>query len=156
YRDYVISAFNRDVPFDRFVTEQLAGDEIDPGNRELLVAAGFHRLGPVRRNAGNPKLVFSRNEALTEMTDAVGVVFLGMTVGCARCHDHKFDEVSLTDYYRLQAFLSATQEHDFTADGQAISTVRHVEAQRTPIHVLRRGNEEFKGRQVGPGLPPAL
>ena len=66
----------------------------------------------MRRNAGNPELVFSRHEALTEMTDAVGVVFLGLTVGCARCPDHKFDDFSLADYYRLQAFLAATQERD--------------------------------------------
>jgi hypothetical protein len=113
YRDQVIQSLNRDKPYDRFITEQLAGDEIDSTNRELLVAAGFHRLGPVRRNAGNPELVFSRNEVLTERTDAIGSVFLALTVGCARCHDHKFDDFSLADYYRLQAFLAATHERDF-------------------------------------------
>jgi hypothetical protein len=112
YRDYVIQAFNEDKPYDRFVQEQLAGDEIDPKNRELQVATGFHRLGPVRRNAGNAEVAFSRHEVLTEMTDAVGSVFLGMTVGCARCHDHKFDAFSQEDYYRLQAFLAATQEYN--------------------------------------------
>ena len=114
YRDYVIQAFNDDKPYDRFVQEQLAGDEIDPNNRELQIAAGFHRLGPVRRNAGNADVAFSRHEVLTEMTDAVGVVFLGMTVGCARCHDHKFDAFSQEDYYRLQAFLAATQEYNLS------------------------------------------
>jgi hypothetical protein len=119
YRDYVIAAFNGDKPFDRFIVEQLAGDEIDPDNRELLVAAGFHRLGPVRRNAGNPELVFSRNEVLTERTDAIGSVFLGLTAGCARCHDHKFDDFSLADYYRLQAFLAGTFERDLVLAPQA-------------------------------------
>ncbi len=207
YRDYVIAAFNADKPYDRFVTEQLAGDEASGASHEQLVAAGFHRLGPVRRNAGNPELVFSRNEQLTEMTDAVGLVFLGLTVGCARCHDHKFDDFSLADYYRLQAFLAAAQEHDVPlADGKtqarwkaldepirlrlarlqkrlpelkgeeraraekalrdlqrqrpaplpAISTVRHVEASRTPIHVLKRGNSDSKGRLVAPRLPALL
>src|SRR5205085_10565932 len=89
-----------------------AGDEIDAANQELQVAAGFHRLGPVRRNAGNADVAFSRNEVLTEQTDIIGSVFLGLTVGCARCHDHKFDDISQKDYYRLQAFLAATQERD--------------------------------------------
>ncbi|HTU90587.1 MAG TPA: DUF1549 and DUF1553 domain-containing protein [Gemmataceae bacterium] len=111
YRDYVIRSFNDDKPYDRFVREQLAGDEIAPDQADMEVAVGFYRLGPIRRNAGNPKVAFSRNEALTEMTDSIGAVFLGLTVGCARCHDHKFDDFSQTDYYRLQAFLAQTQEH---------------------------------------------
>jgi len=111
YRDYVVQAFNDDKPFDEFVREQIAGDEMDPKRHEYLVAAGFHRLGPVRRNAGNKLIAMSRNEVLTEMTDAIGSTFLGLTVGCARCHDHRFDKISLGDYYHLQAFLSSTHEH---------------------------------------------
>ncbi|HEY8748658.1 MAG TPA: DUF1549 and DUF1553 domain-containing protein [Tepidisphaeraceae bacterium] len=112
YRDYVVSSFNNDKPFDRFVTEQIAGDEIAPGNPECETAAIFHRLGPVRRNAGNPEVAASRNEVLTERTDIIGAAFLGLTIGCARCHDHKFDPILQKDYYRLQAYLSATEEHD--------------------------------------------
>lgn len=112
YRDYVIRSFNDDKPYDQFVREQLAGDEIAPGQADMEVAVGFYRLGPIRRNAGNPKVAFSRNEVLTEMTDSIGAVFLGLTVGCARCHDHKFDDFSQADYYRLQAFLAQTQEHN--------------------------------------------
>lgn len=110
FRDYVIDSFNQDKPYDQFVTEQLAGDELDPGDPTLRVAAGFHRLGTVRRNAGNQEVASSRNEVLTERTDIVGVAFLGLTVGCARCHDHKFDPIPQRDYYRLQAFLAATRE----------------------------------------------
>jgi len=207
YRDYVIRAFNEDRPYDRFVTEQLAGDEIDPDSPEMQIAAGFHRLGPVRRNAGNQDVAFSRNEVLTEETDAIGMVFLGLTVGCARCHDHRFDDFPQDDYYRLQAFLAATQEHniiladkatqadwkartdklnaeikllteklaDATDEARpslqaklkhaqvqlppplpAICSVRNVEAERTAIHVLKRGLPERKGKQVGPGFPSAL
>lgn len=112
FRDYVIDSFNRDKAYDQFVREQLAGDEIDPTNAELQVAVGFHRLGAVRRNAGNQELAFSRDEVLTEMTDILGSAFLGLTIGCARCHDHMFDEISQADYYCLQAFFAATQEHD--------------------------------------------
>lgn len=207
YRDYVIKCFNEDRPFDRFLIEQLAGDEIDVRNEELQVAAGFLRLGPVRRNAGNQDVAFSRNEVLTEMTDAVGMVFLGLTVGCARCHDHRFDDFTQVDYYRLQAFMAATHEHDHVlADEKTqaqwtartkklndqikllkeqmkkaspetratleaklraaemnlpaplptLSTVRDLEPQRTPIHVLRRGLPENKGKRVEPGFPAAL
>jgi hypothetical protein len=112
YRDYVINSFNEDKPFNRFALEQLAGDELEDRDEAANVAAGFYRLGPVRRNAGNTDVAFSRNEVLTEMTDSVGFVFLGLTLGCARCHDHMFDAVRQKDYYQLQAFLAATQEHD--------------------------------------------
>ncbi len=114
YRDWVIDSFNADKPYDQFVREQLAGDELGSADRSLLVAAGFQRLGPVRRNAGNQEVAGSRNEVLTEMTNAVGSVFLGLTIGCARCHDHKFDPLLEKDYYRLEAFLAATHEHNVT------------------------------------------
>ena len=110
YRDYVIDAFNSDKPFDRFLTEQLAGDEMDSASTESLSAAVFHRLGAVRRNAGNPDIALSRNEVLTERTDVIGSAILGLTIGCARCHDHKFDPISQKDYYQLQAYLAATHE----------------------------------------------
>jgi len=110
YRDYVIRAFNEDKPYDQFVREQLAGDEIAPEDQNALIAAGFHRLGPVRRNAGNQQVASSRNEVLTERTDIVGSAFLGLTLGCARCHDHIFDPISQKDYYRMQAFLAGAEE----------------------------------------------
>ncbi len=110
YRDYVIRAFNSDKPYTCFLQEQLAGDECGEDDHERLVAAGFHRLGAVRRNAGNQEVAGSRNEVLTERTDIVGAAILGLTVGCARCHDHKFDPIPQKDYYRLQAYFAATRE----------------------------------------------
>jgi len=112
FRDYVIDSLNRDKPFDRFLTEQIAGDEIEPQSAESLTGSIFHRLGPVRRNAGNPDIALSRNEVLTERTDIIGTAFLGLTVGCARCHNHKLEPISQKDYYRLQAYLAATNEHN--------------------------------------------
>ena len=112
YRDYVIRAFQNDKPFDRFLTEQLAGDEIAPNEDESLVASGFNRLGPLRKNAGNQEVASSRNEVLTEMTNVVGSALLGVTLGCARCHDHKFDPIRQSDYYRIQAFFAAAQARD--------------------------------------------
>ena len=112
YRDYVVDSLNTDKPYDRFLTEQIAGDELEPADPTCLVASIFHRLGPVRRNAGNPEIALSRNEILTERTDIVGATFLGLTVGCARCHNHKLEPILQKDYYRLQAYFAATEEHN--------------------------------------------
>ena len=103
YRDYVVRVFNEDRPFDRFICEQLAGDELEAGS-EGIVATGFYRLGPWE--ADNMVAENKRQDYLNEITDAVGSAFLGITVGCARCHDHKYDPVSIVDYYSLQAFLA--------------------------------------------------
>ncbi|MCC6536761.1 MAG: DUF1553 domain-containing protein [Bryobacterales bacterium] len=112
FRDYVIKAFAEDRPYDQFLREQLAGDEIDNTNPELRTAAGLQRLGALRKNAGNQEVASSRNEVMTEMTNIVGAAFLGVTLGCARCHDHKFDPIRHTDYYRMQAFFAPVWEKD--------------------------------------------
>ena len=112
FRDWVIESINKDKPYDQFVLEQLAGDEINSKDHSTLAAAGFQRLGPLRKNAGNQEVASSRNEVLTEMTNAVGASFLGVTLGCARCHDHKFDPIRQSDYYRMQAYFGATWEKD--------------------------------------------
>ncbi len=112
YRDYVVKSFADDKPYDRFVTEQLAGDEIDPSNAEFRIASGFQRLGSLRKNAGNQEVASSRNEVLTEMTNIVGAGLLGVTLGCARCHDHKFDPIRHKDYYRMQAFFAPVWDKD--------------------------------------------
>lgn len=119
YRDWVIQALNDDKPYDRFLLEQLAGDELDPSDEQLQIAAGFHRLGPVRRNAGNAEVASSRNEVLTELTNVVGSALLGLSIGCARCHDHVFDPVLQRDYYQLQAFFAPLHARDIPlADDQ--------------------------------------
>ncbi|MEO8659184.1 MAG: DUF1549 and DUF1553 domain-containing protein [Bryobacteraceae bacterium] len=112
YRDYVIRAFNENKPFDRFVQEQIAGDELWPGDKNALVATGFHRAGPVHLVGGNQDEEMNRQEVLTEMTATVSGALLGMTVGCARCHNHKFDPILQADYYRLQALMAATDGKD--------------------------------------------
>jgi hypothetical protein len=117
YRDYVIHAFNEDRPYDRFLTEQIAGDLLAARQaaappRDLLIATGFHRCGPIHLVSGNTDPEVNRQEVLTEMTVGVGAAFLGLTVGCARCHDHKFDPITQKEYYRLEAFFAATQPKD--------------------------------------------
>ncbi|HUR53480.1 MAG TPA: DUF1549 and DUF1553 domain-containing protein [Gemmataceae bacterium] len=104
YRDYVIRSFNADKPYDRFVTEQLAGDEAYPGDADALVATGFNLLGPDMTDASDQAQ--RRLNTLNDMTDTAGLVFLGLTITCARCHDHKFEPIPQTDYFRLQAFFT--------------------------------------------------
>jgi hypothetical protein len=108
YRDYVIDSFNSDRPFNEFIRQQLAGDELEPDNPEAQVATGFLRLYPDEDNAAN--LFQRRQEILDDVTDTTGLVFLGLTMGCAQCHDHKFDDILQTDYYRLQAFFVSMTE----------------------------------------------
>lgn len=122
YRDYVVRSLQTDKPYDQFLIEQLAGDELTASVDEGRVAAGFLRWGAIRRNAGNPDVAFSRNEVLTEMTDTIGVSLLGMTIGCARCHDHKFDPIRQSDYYHLQAFLASTHEYEIPLADDAQQT----------------------------------
>ncbi len=113
YRDYVIRALNDDKPYDRFLREQIAGDELYPDDPDALVATGFNRHFPDEYNAVN--LEQRRQEILNDMTDTTAQVVLGLTAGCARCHDHKFDPISQEDYYRLQAFFAAYQPADVPA-----------------------------------------
>jgi len=110
YRDYVIQSLNADKPYDRFIREQLAGDELFPEDREALVATGFCRHWADESNAQN--LLLRRQEILNDITDTTGTVFLGLTFGCARCHDHKYDPIPQRDYYRLQAFFAAVRPRD--------------------------------------------
>jgi hypothetical protein len=110
YRDYVIDSFNQDKPYDRFVREQIAGDELCPQDPAALVATGFNRHFPDESNAR--KLLERRQEILNDITDTVAATFLGMTYACARCHDHKFDPILQKDYYRLQAFFANTRIED--------------------------------------------
>jgi hypothetical protein len=110
YRDYVIRSFNQDKPYDRFVQEQLAGDELYPDDPDALIATGFNRHFPDESNARN--LMQRRQELLFDITDVVGSTFLGLTYGCAKCHDHKFDPILQKDYYRLQAFFANTRIED--------------------------------------------
>ncbi len=110
YRDYVIDSLNQDKPYDRFIKEQIAGDELYPKDPAALIATGFNRHFPDESNARN--LMQRRQELLNDITDTVSATYLGMTYGCARCHDHKFDPILHKDYYRLQAFFANTRIED--------------------------------------------
>ena len=112
YRDWVIRSLNEDLPYDEFLRWQVAGDEIAPGNPEALIASGFGRSGPREVVSGNIDPEVRRQDELTSVTSTVGSVFMGLTVGCARCHDHKFDPLPTEDYYRLQACFAGVELTD--------------------------------------------
>jgi hypothetical protein len=105
YRDYVIRSLNQDKPYDQFVREQLAGDEIKPDDFDHMVATGFLRHGVYEWNQRNARMQWEL--ILNEITNVTGEVFLGLGMGCAQCHDHKFDPILQKDYYSLQSFLSS-------------------------------------------------
>ncbi len=119
YRDYVIKSFNADKPYDRFVKEQIAGDELFPGDPDALVATGFLRHYPDEYNAVNCEQ--RRQEILNDITDTVGAAFLGVTLGCCRCHDHKTDPIPTEDYYRLQAAFVGFKPVDAPLDAKAFA-----------------------------------
>ncbi len=111
YRDYVVRSFNEDKPFDLFVREQIAGDEIAPEIPENLIATGFLRMGPWEQT-GMSVFKETRQMWLDDVTDSVGQVFLAHPLMCAKCHDHKFDPVPTRDYYRIMAAFNTTQFAD--------------------------------------------
>ena len=110
YRDWVIKAFNSDMPYNQFILEQLANDQLKPSNTEALIPTAFARLGPSQDNAVTEE---NRADELSDIHDdmvaTTSSVFMGLTVGCARCHDHKYDPIPTKDYYRMVAIFSASE-----------------------------------------------
>jgi hypothetical protein len=107
YRDWVVGALNRDLPFDQFVIEQLAGDLLPKATTEQKVATGFNRNTQINQEGGIDPEQF-RIEAVMDRVNTLGSAFLGLTVGCAQCHDHKFDPIKQKEYYQLFAFFNST------------------------------------------------
>lgn len=128
YRDYVIRAFNNDKPYDQFVQEQIAGDEYrgkQAGSQaDRMVALGFLRFAPWEADANSKKQL--RQDFLNDVTGTVGSVFLGLTTGCAQCHDHKYDPIKHRDYYRLQAFFAGTAIADLPVAYDAVEKPKEM------------------------------
>ena len=114
YRHWVIGAFNEDMPFDQFTLEQIAGDLLPERTVDQHVATGFHRNTPTNTEGGSDPEEW-RFEQVVNRTNAVGTVWLGLTVGCSQCHDHKYDPLTQRDYYRLFAFFNDLEEVDIDA-----------------------------------------
>jgi hypothetical protein len=161
YRDYVIDSFNRDKPYDRFLAEQLAGDEIDPTSPEAMIATGYYRLGMWDDEPADKPL--ARYEVLDGILSTTAQVMLGTTVNCARCHDHKKDPIPQTDYYRLLAFFIDVTNQDGknskpleVGPGRKMDVMCVSEAGKNEAHVLLRGNPNLIGPKVEPGVPIVL
>ncbi len=111
YRDWVVDALNRDLPYDRFIVDQLAGDLLEEATLDQRVATGFHRNTMINQEGGIDKEQF-RVESVIDRANTTGTAFLGLTVGCAQCHDHKYDPISQREYYGLYAFFNDDDEPD--------------------------------------------
>jgi hypothetical protein len=165
YRDWVINAFNADMPFDRFVLEQLAGDELPDRSTSTLTATGFIRLGTWNDEPNDPNEY--KYDRLEDMVGTTTTAFLAMTVKCARCHDHKFDAIRQTDYYRVAgAFWAGFIEPgarellggpDAKALGEA-NVFAWTDRGRDvpPITLLKKGDPNRPGAVVEPGHPSFL
>jgi hypothetical protein len=184
YRDYVIGSFNRDKPFDRFIQEQVAGDELWPENKAH--ATGLYCVGPVQ---GESAMVSNQLEYewLTDAVDTTGAAFLGLTFGCARCHDHKYDPITQADYYAMQAIFAAsdrpypakvrllrikaldgllseapvpkkllTDPRCTLQTGDRIGLRLFHRQKPLAIHRLRRGELNKPAERVGPAFPAIL
>jgi hypothetical protein len=158
YRDFVVEAFNSDMPYDQFVRWQIAGDVLEPDEPLAVLASGFLALGPYDLTAYNngtpPMRAFAREEELEGLVGTVGQAFLGLTVHCARCHKHKFDPISQEEYYRFSAALGGT----YQGAEREVLTDRGRPVIQKRIAALRREIESLAAREKAAdgGTKPAL
>jgi hypothetical protein len=125
YRDYVIRAFNSDKPYDRFLTEQLAGDELQPTTADSVIATGYYRLGRWDDEPADPALAFY--DDVDDIITTTSQTMLGLTVNCARCHDHKIDPIPQRDYYRIVGFFRHLRRYGVRSDQSvADASIREV------------------------------
>ncbi len=142
YRDWVIDAFNRDLPFDQFTIEQLAGDLVPSATIDQNVATGFHRNTLINSEGGTKADQF-RDEQVKDRVDTTGLVWMGLTVGCAKCHSHKFDPLSLSEYYQLYAFFNSTADRNSVTPTVKVPSPQQTEA----LAALKERQSEFT-RQI--------
>jgi hypothetical protein len=141
YRDWVVAALNRDLPFDQFAIEQLAGDLLPNSNIDQKIATGFNRNTQINQEGGIDPEQF-RVESVMDRVNTFSTVFLGLTIGCAQCHDHKFDPISQREYYQLYAFFNSTVE-----DGHGKGTpggVLEIPGEIEPAENLQKELEEAR------------
>ncbi|MDF1752361.1 MAG: PSD1 and planctomycete cytochrome C domain-containing protein [Verrucomicrobiales bacterium] len=131
YRDWVVRAFNHDMPYDDFLWAQIAGDELEPWSDDNAVATGF--LAAARYSGNELDKKIQRNDILVDVVNTTGSAFMGLTFECAQCHTHKFDPVSIRDYYRLMAFFEKAQPANVVFDAGIDSKARELIAERWEI-----------------------
>ena len=153
YRDWVIRALNEDLPYDRFLRHQLAGDEVDPPDEQARLATGFLMAGPDMTDIN--LAAERRHEFLNKMTQTVGETFLGLTMGCAQCHSHKTDPVSIEDFYRFRSFFAATVV-DPKKSKQLPPQVKESRPDPPMSFVMEGGDFRRPGVSLGPAFPRVL
>jgi hypothetical protein len=144
YRDYVIAAFNSDKPYNRFVQEQIAGDELWPDSQEAKIATGF--LGGYPDNHNSRDLVQRKYQIATDITDQIGETFLSATIGCARCHNHKSDKISQKEYFQLQAYLANTAFEEKAPLAKGSETAWDLEFQKKQA-AYREATKDIRAKQ---------
>ncbi len=152
YRDYVIRSFNDDKPYDRFVKEQLAGDELPDANEETIIATGFLRLGPWDDEPADPET--DRFDQLDDMVATTSQAFLGLTLGCGRCHDHKFEPLTQHDYYRMVAVfnpLRRPQNGRVDLDVPAVAGAKREALDRRDLRIGALQKRGLAERAIGGG-----
>ncbi|MDE0820090.1 MAG: DUF2341 domain-containing protein [Opitutales bacterium] len=169
WRDWVVQAFNEDMPFDRFTIEQLAGDLLPNATLRQRIATGFHRAAPFNTEGGTPKEA-RRTYQVLDRVNVTGTVWLATTLECAQCHDHKYDPFTQDDYYRLFAYFNNTPDEmgksigagraamagPTVKVGDTTTFVMQEMARPRRTRVFERGNYETPGKNVALGLPQSL
>jgi hypothetical protein len=158
YRDWVVKSLNEDKPYDRFILEQLAGDELSDRSEDSVIATGFLRLGTWNDEPNDPQEY--KYERLEDLVHATSSAFLGLTVKCARCHDHKFDPIWQTDYYRMASAFWAgpiePREREFLGGprteelGYDVLGWTDLSRAPPPLHLLKKGDPRHPADEVVP------
>ena len=177
YRDYVIHALNADKPYDRFVLEQIAGDELPDADAESIIATGFHALGPWQDEVDPLEQPQYRADELDDLVRTTAQTFLGATLGCARCHDHKHDPFTMEDYYSFVAIFEplkrpnqGRKDRDLPVATPAQLRGGKVDVKKLPrgyfctepsphppkTHLLHRGKPSARGPEMKPRVPASL
>jgi hypothetical protein len=170
YRDYVIRSFNDDKPYARFIAEQIAGDEVEGANEQTLIATGFCRNGPSNDdNMGKtPEIIAQyRADQMDDVISTTSSVFLGLTLGCARCHDHKTEPLLAKDYYSLMAIFAGTERLGLpsgatdakdkkVADPAKLMALIETKPEVPLTHVMLRGLAANKGEEVSAAVPVVM
>ncbi len=142
YRDYVIKSFNEDKPFDRFIREQLAGDELPGYSPDAIIATGYYRLGLWDDEPADP--LQARFDELDDVVATTAQAFLGMTMNCARCHDHKIDPIPQADYYRMLSFVQDVTRFNYSHDPRSAVALTDL----SPPKERAAHEEELKKRDA--------
>jgi cytochrome c553 len=148
YRDFVIKALNEDLPYDEFVRWQLAGDELAPANPEAMKATGFLGAGVFPTQLTEKEFESARYDELDDMVTTTGVAFLGLSIGCARCHDHKFDPIPSRDYYRLAASFTTTIRSEIEVDLEPEANLARKVAHEKELGELTAAVQDYERKSV--------